>query len=572
VDRDWHLADIDAVSVGKLARDLGVREATARCLVGRGFVDAGLAGAFLKPRLADLRPPVGMAGFDDTVRRLTRAVQSGQRIGIFGDYDVDGVTTTALLLTFLEDVGAKVIPRVARRSEGYGFVPAAAGWLCDQGAELVVTVDCGTSDLEAIGLCRARGVDVVVIDHHQVPDRADHPAVCLLNPHRPDSTYPFRGLCSVGLGFFVAAALRTALREAGWFQSGRREPDVRQLLDLVAVGTIADLAPLREENRILVAAGLRELAARRRPGLAALLLGAGVPAHRAVDESDIGWRLGPRLNAPGRLGDAAPSLALLLARAPAEGELCAQALEAANDARRALQDEMLVEALADAEAQATEGAIVVARTGWHHGVAGIVAAKLVDRHHRPAIVIALDAEGVGRGSVRTANGIDVYRALAECKEHLVRFGGHAAAAGVTAAADRIEDFRRAFAAAAARGLPPGQPPLLVDAAVDLADVDDRLVAEVGALAPFGAGNPSPILVARGARVSSSRRVGEDGAHLKLTLAGELSSGHSAIAFRMGGLDPGPGARIDVAFFPGVSEWNGERRVELRVHALRPPVC
>jgi single-stranded-DNA-specific exonuclease len=567
-ERPWELRPIDEAASARIARELGLMAATARCLVGRGVASSAEADAFLRPRLGQLRPPAGMAGFPEAVERLRVAVMAGETIGVFGDYDVDGVTAAALLATFLGQVGAAVAVKVAQRDAGYGFGEAQAAWLADRGARVIVTVDCGTSDAPAIRAARARGVDVIVVDHHQVPEAGEHPALALLNPHRPDSRYPFRGLASVGLAFFVAAALRTALRERGWF-GARPEPDVRALLDLVAVGTIADLAPLVAENRVLCAAGLRELSARRRPGLAALLELADVPRDRALDETDVGWRIAPRLNAPGRLGDAEPALAVLVAADARAGQLAAAACDEANRKRRELQDHMLEEALADAVASAAEPALVVARAGWHAGVAGIVAAKLVDRFHKPTAVIALDGRGEGRGSLRTPAGFDLVAALTACREHLIRYGGHAQAAGLTVAADRVAPLRAAFAAQAARGAGPA-PPVAVDALLALGDVSPELALELAQLQPFGVGNEAPVLAAAGARVRASRRVGDEGSHLKLTLECQRhATTCAAIAFRMGDRDPGVGATIDVAFRPEISEWRGERRLELNVCALRP---
>jgi single-stranded-DNA-specific exonuclease len=568
--RAWRLKEVDEGAIARLVRHLGVHAVTARCLAGRGILDEGTAGAFLQPRLQDLRPPVGMAGFAQAVARLHAALRGGERIGVFGDYDVDGVTAAALLVSFLRGVGGDVVVEVAERDAGYGFGEAQAARFVERGCRLVVTLDCGTSDVPAILLARARGVDVIVVDHHQVPERAEHPAHALLNPHRPDSTYAFRGLASVGLAFFLAAALRTALREAGWF-AVRKEPDVRLLLDLVALGTIADLAPLREENRILVAAGLRELRARRRPGTAALLERAEIPLDRPLDEVDVGWRLGPRLNAPGRLGNAAPALDLLLAADPAQARACVAVCEELNVRRRAIQERMTAEALEDAQAQAgASAAIVVARPGWHPGVAGIVAAKLVEKFRRPAAVIAIDPhKGEGRGSLRSVSGFDLYRALTACREDLVRYGGHAQAAGVTVAADRVDALREGLARLAAAGA--GAPPeVALDALVPLGEVDQRLAKEMHTLAPFGLGNDAPVMAARQAVVRHSRRVGEDGSHLKLTLeCGRHATSHSAIAFRMGELDPGVGATVDVAFRPEINVWQGEERLELRIAHLRP---
>jgi single-stranded-DNA-specific exonuclease len=570
----WTIRDVDDAARLRLVKDLGLHDVTARCLVARGVTEPDKAGNFLAPRLGQLRPPAGMAGFREAQERLVSAIQRRETIGIFGDYDVDGVTSTALLTSFLRGIGATVVRKVAERDAGYGFGEAQALWFADQGCRLIVTLDCGTSDVPAILAARARGVDVIVVDHHQVPDRADHPALALLNPHRPDSTYPFRGLCSAGLAFYVAAGLRTALRQAGWFTGGRAEPDIRNLLDLVAVGTIADLAPLREENRILVTAGLAELSQRRRPGLLALLRAAQVPDDRPLDEIDVGWRIGPRLNAPGRLGDAEPALALLLAADTAEAEQRVAVLEEANTRRRLIQDQMLAEALVDAAALPDLPALVVARAGWHAGVAGIVAAKLVDRFARPSVVIAIDErKGEGRGSVRSVPGVDAYRALHACREHLVRYGGHAQAAGLSVdlsqGAARIEALRHAFAneAATCERTPPS---IAVDALLSLGDVSDKLATELGSLAPFGMANQAPVLAAQGSRVTASRRVGEDGSHLKLTLeCGRDLSSHQAIAFRMGERDPGVGATVDVAFRPEVSTFRGTRRLELNVCALRP---
>lgn len=574
------LRPLDDGLVARLARELRLLPTTARCLVARGLGDVEAARGFLSPRLGGLRKPDGMAGFDVAAERVAAAVLRRERIAVFGDYDVDGVTTCALLTIFLRGVGADVAPRVARRDEGYGFCAAAAEDVLAGAPRLVITGDCGTSDGDVIATVRARGVDVVVVDHHTVPAAGDvHPAFALVNPYRADSSFPFRGMASVGISFYLAAAVRTRLRAEGWFQ-GRPEVDPRELLDLVALGTIADLVPLAGENRILTAAGLKLVAERKRPGLAALLEAAGVTAvggvggDRPIDEKTVSWKLAPRLNAPGRLGDAAPALELLLAGGE-EAAARAQALEATNQRRRELQDRMVEEALAMVDTGADPGpAVVVASDQWAPGVVGIVAAKLVDRYQRPAFVLAVDAaSGVARGSARSAGGVDLYRALGQCAPMLERWGGHAAAAGLTVrAADgdmggAIDRLREALGAAVLAEGSGKVVDLYADAEVELGLVDDRLADELGGMAPFGQENPAPLLVARGLEVRSSRKVG-DGSHLKLEVRCPSTGAHrGAIAFGQGADDPGEGARVDVAFTPSRSTWNGKSRVELEVKRI-----
>jgi single-stranded-DNA-specific exonuclease len=577
VDTTWKVRDIDDATVGRLAGALGLRHVTARCLAARGITDPDEAKSYLAPKLGYLRKPDGLAGFQHASARLAQAVQARERIGVFGDYDVDGVTTTALLTGFLRALGASVVPRVARRAAGYGFGCGDADYFVSAGCTLIITGDCGTSDIDAIERANARDAQVIVVDHHTVPERAgEHPAFALINPFRADSTFPFRNMASVGLSFYLMASLRTELKRAGYFTTGPgnrlREPDPRQFLDLVALGTIADMVPLKGENRILTSTGLTQLALRRRPGLSALLRIAGVDLDRPIDERVIGWKLAPRLNAPGRMGDAEPALALLLATDQPAAERAAERLEQANDQRRVAQEQVLEEALEMLRAREPGSAIVVAKQGWQSGVVGIVAAKLVEMYHRPAFVIALN-EGTGRGSARTPKGpvsINLYQALAACGEHLQRFGGHAGAAGLTVDAGRVDELEQALcqAVSAQTDAEPSERTADVDAEVGLGDVDERLCRELESLAPFGQGNEKPLLVCRGLHVRESRRVG-DGSHLKLEVEDRHGVSRSGIAFGQGDSDPGRGATIDAAFAPTVSEWRGRVRVELEIRELAP---
>jgi single-stranded-DNA-specific exonuclease len=569
------LRSVDEQIVARLAAALRVRPATARCLAVRGVVEPRDAQGFIDPRLAALRPPAGLAGLPTAVARIADAVERGERVGVFGDYDVDGVTSAALLAAFLRATGTTVEVAVARRDAGYGFTPAAAAELAGRGCSLIVTGDCGTNDLDAIAAAAALGAEVIVIDHHTVPaGGADaHPSVSLVNPYRADSTFPFRGMASVGLAFYVAAAVRTELRERGFFRTGRSEPDVRDLLDLVALGTIADLVPLAAENRILTALGLRRLQSRARPGIAALLAVAGVDGSREIDAATVAWKLAPRINAPGRLGAAEPSLALLLADA-ASAAARAQALEDANQERRVIQDRVMDEALAQLGDDDPGPAIVIAGEGWPTGVVGIVAAKLVDRYRRPAFVVGIDpVTGIGRGSARSASGVNLYTAL--CEAHaagaaLEKYGGHAAAAGFTIQREGVAALGEALGAACAR-LAQGSGPVPVgrdvDAEVRLGEVDERLAQELAGLGPFGQENPAPQLVTRNARVTAARRVG-DGSHLKLTLEDEEQhTTRSAIGFRLGDRPVDVGARLDLVFLPTLSTFQGRRSAELELTDL-----
>jgi single-stranded-DNA-specific exonuclease len=559
----WTLRAPDPARARALADAVRISPVTAQLLINRGVDDPERARRFLAPRLAELRRPDGdaaMAGFAAAVERLARALAHHETVGVFGDYDVDGVTSCALLASFLGDAGGRVVARVARRDAGYGFGLDDVARFADAGCAVVVTCDCGTSDHEALADARARGVDVIVVDHHQVPDR-DPEALALINPHQAGCRFPFKGLASVGVAFYLAAALRTRLRDTGW----PRLPDPRALVDLVAVGTIADLAPLTDENRILVHHGLCRLRQQPRLGLAALARVAGLDdgVQRAAD---ISLRLAPRLNAPGRLGDAQPALDLLLSDDAATADARAAACEAANLERRAIQERVLVEAMQQAEAQ-PDGVLVTAGQGWHPGVVGIVAAKLVDHFARPAVVIALDGD-LGRGSARTVAGFHLHQALRGAADLLVRYGGHAAAAGLTVEAGHLPELRARLSAAARASLGDAPPAaaLPVDAEIALDAVDELLAEELFRMEPFGIGNPEPVLAARGVTLERARVVGER--HLQVTLRDGLHA-RDGIGFWFADRDPGTGARVRAAFVPEVDTFRGVKRVRVRLRDLSP---
>jgi single-stranded-DNA-specific exonuclease len=554
---EWQVpADVDEGRAAALASEVGVRPLTARILLARGFGEPGLAARFLAPRLADLRKPVGIADLERTLDRLVAALAAGEKMAVFGDYDVDGVTTAAILATTLRALGGQVIPRVASRQAGYGLGPADVARFADEGCRVLVTGDCGTSDHEALALCRARGVDAIVIDHHQVPS-GQTLAYALINPHRPDDRFPFKGLASCGVAFYLAAALRSRLGAAA------ASFDPRDLLDLVALGSVADLVPLLDENRILVAAGLRVLAARKRPGLRALSALARVP-EGALTAEDVSFRLAPRLNAAGRLGEAQLALDLLLAPDDKTADRLAEELDERNRERQRIQELVWLEAVAACEPFEGAAALVIGAEGWHQGVVGIIAAKLVDRFARPVIVIGFE-KGEGRGSARTIAGFNLYEALVVCGHHLSKFGGHAAAAGLSLSIDRLDEFRRDFVAEAALRLAQRahQRPM-VDAVVMLGDLDVRGAEDLARLAPFGAANKEPLLALAGVTAQSTRLVGQG--HLQLTLAHHGAQG-DAIAFGMADRDPGRGASVDILANAELDTFRGNRRTRLKVKHL-----
>ena len=472
------------------------------------------------------------------------------------------------MTSVLRRLGAEVDVAVASREAGYGLGVDDINGFAERGCAVVIAGDCGTSDLAALTRARELNLDTIVVDHHTVPDAdREHPALALVNPLRTDSAFPFRGMASVGLAFYLMAALRTALDSQGL---GDRTAgiDLRDDLDLVALGTVADMVPLTEENRILTASGLSVLARARRPGLAALMSAAGVRPGQ-VDSKAISWKLAPRLNAPGRLGDARPALDLLLASDAERSNQLVGRLQELNDRRRAEQDRVLGEADQVLESSVVDSAVVVAGEGWGSGVVGIVAAKLVDRYALPSFVIAVDPQsGQGRGSARSAKGINLYRALHECRDHLVRYGGHAAAAGFTVERDRVAQLAEALQSAVREQGLAEAPASAADAEVELGDVDEKLVGELSQLAPFGQSNEEPVLVSRGVRVAESRRVG-DGSHLKLLLAVGNATPVPAIAFGRGELELAPGDRVDALYSPGISTWSGRSRVELNIRDLHP---
>jgi single-stranded-DNA-specific exonuclease len=555
----WEAVTVDDQVVVTLAGELKVRPLTARILLGRGIADSAAAAKFLAPRLADMRPPEGMADLPKAVERLVAALTAGQEtIGVFGDYDVDGVTTAAVLASTFRALGGRVIARCASRDAGYGLGPDDVARFASAGCTVLVTGDCGTSDHDALRAARERGIDVVVIDHHQLPE-GETTAFALINPRRPDDGFPFKGLASCGVAFYLAAALRSRLRE----QFPAFDP--RDLLDLVALGTIADVVPLVDENRILVTHGLRTLSTRKRPGIAALAVQAELDGP-SISGHDVGFRLAPRLNAAGRLGEAQLALDLLLAPDARTAERLADELEDKNTERQRIQELVWAEALTAAADHETAPAIVVGAAGWHPGVVGIIAARLVDKYARPAVVVGFRGEE-GRGSARTVPGFDLFAALARSAEHLVRFGGHAAAAGMTVTPAKLDDFRRRFAAAIheqAQGRVAAA--VRVDAVVGLGELDVPFAEELARLAPFGAANAEPVFALRGVTTQATRRVGQG--HLQLTLMDRGAVGE-AIAFGMADRDPGTGAAVDLLATAELDTFRGARRARLKVRHLFP---
>jgi single-stranded-DNA-specific exonuclease len=561
--RRWRLSASGAEDVERLRAEAGISPLLARLLSNRRIAEAPHVAAFLSARLGEhLRSPMLFRDMGRAAERVARAVATGERIGIYGDYDVDGVSGSAVLVRFLRALGAEpelYIPH--RLREGYGLNAAGVRQLAAAGARVMVTVDCGAVSHGEIGLARDLGIDVIVCDHHQVSG-TPLPAYAVINPIEPDAGFPFAGLCGAGVAFYLAMGVRMRLRE-----SGGPLPDLRRYLDLVALGTIADLVPVVEENRVLVKYGLRELATSDRPGIAALKRVSGVAQ---MSTGAVGFRLAPRLNAGGRLDDATRSVNLLTTDDVDLAERLAVGLDEENRARQAIEREMLDEAIARVDAAggvADRRSIVLASPLFHPGVVGIVASRLIERYYRPTVLIAAEEGGVGRGSGRSIAGLNLYEALAACRDCLERFGGHRMAAGLSIRLDRVDEFAaRLEAAVAARTRPEDfVPQITVDAELTLRAVDGDCFADLERLEPYGMGNPEPVFLARAVRVRDRRVVGET--HLKLLLEQDGRS-LPAIGFGMADATVAAGDHLDVLFSPMQNEWNGNTTTELRLRDVR----
>jgi single-stranded-DNA-specific exonuclease len=543
-----------------LRRRHGLSQTVATWLARSGQADPNATERFLNPRLAHLSRPDDMADREVVAQRLARAVRHGEVVAIFGDYDCDGITSCAIMTEVLRALGGRAVPLLASRFDGgYGVSPGAVERILATRASVLVTCDCGSSDHAALRSLTARGLDVVVIDHHLVPDEP-LPAIGFLNPHRHDCGFAYKGLASCGLSLSIAAALRKALGV---------ELDVRYWLDLVAVGTVADVAPLDGDNRALVRAGLDAIVKARRPGMQALLEIAKISRDAPLTGRDVAFRIAPHINAPGRLGSADLALDLLLARDLGTARSLAATLEQLSDRRRALSEEMFADACAEIERSGfeREAAIVVGRSGWNPGIVGIVAGRLVDRYQRPVIVVGLEGAS-GRGSVRGPAGVRLHDALSEASDVLLRFGGHQQAAGLEVLEERLGALRERFNDAVARqghtplAMPPGGEPLPLDANDDPLAV----LADLGRLEPCGFRNPRPRIVAEG-KVSSAREV--KNGHLKLELTLDNRRRLDCFAPRRGDIASSLSGRVRVVGDLRHNGFSGVDAAELLVDDVSP---
>ncbi|HEX5219945.1 MAG TPA: single-stranded-DNA-specific exonuclease RecJ [Verrucomicrobiae bacterium] len=558
--------------VNSLAGHLKISPLLAQCLLNRGFDDATLCDGFLRPRLKQLSDPFLLPDMDKAVARLLKARELGESLVIFGDYDVDGVTSTTLLMEVLRRLGWRANAYLPHRmDEGYGLSQdGVENCLKKFPGSLLLAVDCGSTAVETIAWLNERGVEVIVLDHHQISSPPPA-AVALVNPQRTAASAgqrDFKELCSVGLAFKLAHALVKRGREIGL--PGATEFDLRPLLDLVALGTIADLVPLVGENRILVCAGLERLNTTQRPGLVALK--EVCQTSERVGSYEVGFQLAPRLNASGRLETAEESLHLLMAESMEEATPLAQNLDARNRERQKIERSIAEEAAGAVRARfnpETDFVIVEGRLLWHIGVVGIVASRVLQEFYRPTIIIGGEGEN-WRGSGRSIAGFDLAVALRECGDLLVRHGGHAMAAGLTIHPDQLDAFRVRLNEVARRSLKADdlQAPLRLDGEVALADLTLDALAELDRLKPVGQGNPLVQFYSRSlSHQRPLQRMGNDKQHVKMWVT-DGRAGHEAVWWNAGNGSL-PVGKFDLAFAPQVNDHNGRQSVQLKVLDWRP---
>jgi single-stranded-DNA-specific exonuclease len=580
-EKTWHLLAVDAAAAGRLAAAANVSPVVAQLLINREVTEAISARRFLECPLSGLYPPIELPGVAEAAKRLALAVAGKRKICVYGDYDADGVTGAAILHTLLTRLGAEVkFHTPLRLSEGYGLNAERLKELAREGVSLVVSVDCGIASIAEAETARELGLELIVTDHHEMKLGLDGPllpaAACIVHPRLPGSNYPFGELSGAGVALKLAWAV--AQIASG---SEKVSADLRELLldcvGLAALGLVADVVPLHDENRILVKHGLERIRAKPSAGLRALLECAGVKPESAITAEDVGFRLAPRLNAAGRLGCARLAVELLTTTSAPKAAELAQYLETQNAQRQAIERRITHEARLVVERDfPNDPAVVVGGHGWHAGVVGIVASRLVDHFARPALVIAVQpGEVVASGSGRSVPGFALHAALRACDELLEGHGGHAAAVGFKVRPERIDALRNRFNAYVAGHFPGGSacPRLVLDAEVPLAALTFGLMRDLDKLEPYGAGNPKPKFLASGMQVESPRLIGKE--ETKKHLDFRVRQGGivmRCVAWNMADrMDElmSAGGNCCIAFTPRINEWQGSRRIELQVIDLKP---
>lgn len=579
----WTVAAGSPEAAG-LAGRIRVSPVVAQILLNRGITSDAECLTFLKPSLKALHEPATLPGLTVAAERIAQAVREGEQIAIYGDYDVDGITASSILYHALTGLGAKVRTYIPHRiDEGYGLNSEAIAKLCEEGAKLIVTVDCGVTAVAQAEVAAERGVDMIITDHHEWKMRDGVPelprAVAIVHPRLGGATgggdgggYPNPHLCGAGVAFKVAWGVGQAIHGAKVGEKFREL--LVEMTALAALGTIADVVPLVGENRILASFGLQCLPHSQILGIKALLTSAGLDGEK-LDAFHVGFLLGPRLNAAGRMGHAELALEMLTTAGQARAGEIATYLEQQNRERQATEKQTLAEVLEEIARRGDDGdgchGILVAKRGWHPGVIGIVASRVVDRLHRPTVLVAINEEGVGSGSGRSIAGFHLAEALGACSDLLVSHGGHEMAAGLKVKEGELEALRERFQSRAKQVLRPEQltPELRLECEAGLGEMTEQLVAELGRLGPFGNGNRKPVLACRGVEVAGAKRVGKTGDHLQM----QLRQGRTlmkGIAFNKGDLadELRVGQKVDLAVEPGLNEWNGRVSVEVQIRDVR----
>ncbi len=579
---NWIYLPSDQPGSSFLAEQLKISSTTAQILISRGISDPQMAQIFFQSTLKELNNPFLMKDMEKAVNKIVTVLkemvsQENEEmcslITIYGDYDVDGTTGTALLKTFFREIGINVkyyIPE--RQVEGYGINVNAIREIAASGTRLIISVDCGISSYDEIIEAKNLGVEVIITDHHQAPEKIP-PAYAVLNPSQDDCSYPYKELSGVGVAFKLITALRNKLRENPDFKD--RLPNLKKHLDLVALGTIADMAPVTGENRILAYHGLQEITCTQKTGLAALKKAARC-LTKNIEIADVGFLLGPRLNAAGRLETANSVVKLLISEDMKDAEKIAKCLDETNRERQNIQKGIFKEAveLIESNPHSKEASTtVLASENWHQGVIGVVASKLINKYYRPTILISLDGP-VGKASGRSIEGFNLYKCVSKCGHLLEKYGGHEMAVGFSIKKEMIEEFKKTFEDEARRNIKDPKifiSPLKIDAMVSIDDISKDLHRELEMLAPFGLGNPRPLLVAKDVSIPVSPNVvGNNGDHLKMRIKGNKNV-VEAIGFNMGNLISEfdfEVDRFDIAFNISINHWKDQETLQLKLKDIR----